>query len=109
MLDVLGQDYIRTAKAKGVSRVRTIAKHALKNGVLPIVTYFGPMFAGIITGSLVVENVFTIGGRGQEFVTSIYTRDSPSIMGITIFLAILLILLTLVSDLLYKVFDPRSL
>ena len=89
MLDVLGQDYIRTAKAKGVSRVRTIAKHALKNGVLPIVTYFGPMFAGIITGSLVVENVFTIGGLGQEFVTSINNRDYPIIMGITIFLAIL--------------------
>ena len=79
MLDVLGQDYIRTAKAKGVSRVRTIAKHALKNGVLPIVTYFGPMFAGIITGSLVVENVFTIGGLGQEFVTSINNRDYPSL------------------------------
>ncbi|HHX37022.1 MAG TPA: ABC transporter permease, partial [Clostridiaceae bacterium] len=92
---------------KGVSRVRTIGKHALKNGVLPIVTYFGPMLAGIVTGSLVVENVFTIGGLGQEFVQSINNRDYPVIMGVTIFLAVLLIILTLVSDLLYKVFDPR--
>lgn len=107
MLDVLGQDYIRTAYAKGVSRFKVIGKHALKNGLLPIVTYFGPMFAYIITGSLVVESVFTMGGLGTEFVMAINNRDYPLIMGITIFLAVIMITLTLISDLLYKVFDPR--
>ncbi len=107
MLDVLGQDYIRTAQAKGVGTVSLIGKHALKNGLLPVVTYFGPMFSGIITGSLVVENVFTIGGLGSEFVKAINNRDYPLIMGITIFLAVLLVAMNLLSDLLYKVFDPR--
>lgn len=107
MLDVLGQDFIRTARAKGVSRFKTVGKHALKNALLPVITYFGPMLAFIITGSLVVENVFTIGGLGKEFITAINHRDYPLIMGITIVLAVLLVILTLVSDLLYKVFDPR--
>ena len=107
MLDVLGQDYIRTARAKGVSSFKVIAKHALKNGLLPIITYLGPMLAFILTGSMVVENVFAIGGLGSEFVMSINNRDYSLIMGITIFLAIVMIILTLVSDLLYKVFDPR--
>ena len=107
LLDVLGQDYIRTARSKGVSRFGTITRHALKNAVLPVITYFGPMLAGIITGSMVVETVFTIPGLGSEFVKSIHNSDYPLIMGTTIFLATLMVTFNLISDLLYKVVDPR--
>lgn len=107
MLDVLGQDYIRTARAKGVSNFKIISKHALKNGMLPVITYCGPMFAYIITGSLVVESIFAMGGLGTVFIQAINNRDYSVIMGTTIFLAIIMIVLTLVSDLMYKFFDPR--
>jgi oligopeptide transport system permease protein len=107
MLDALGQDYVRTARAKGVSESRVIFKHALRNALIPVVTYMGPMTAYIITGSLVVETVFTIGGLGTKFVSCINDRDYPLIMATTIFLAILLVLLTLVSDLIYKLIDPK--
>ena len=107
MLDVLGQDYIRTAKAKGVPRVRIIFKHALRNALIPVITYVGPMLAYILTGSLVVENIFTIGGLGSKFVTGITTRDYPMIMATTIFLATLMVIMNLISDLVYKLVDPR--
>ncbi len=107
MLDALGQDYIRTARAKGVSETRVIFKHALRNALIPVVTYLGPMTAYIITGSLVVETVFTIGGLGTKFVSCINNRDYPLIMATTIFLAILLVMLTLISDLFYRLVDPR--
>lgn len=107
MLDVLGQDYIRTAYAKGVSSFFVIAKHALKNALVPVITYFGPMMAYILTGSLVVETVFTIGGLGTKFVDSITNRDYPLIMAVTIFLAVLMVIATLISDLVYKAVDPR--
>ena len=107
MLDVLGQDYIRTARAKGVPTVRVIFKHALRNALLPVITYVGPMLASILTGSLVVENIFTIGGLGQQFVQSISNRDYPMIMATTIFLAVIMIVMNLLSDILYKVVDPR--
>ena len=107
MLDVLGQDYIRTARAKGVSEALVIAKHALRNALIPVVTYVGPLTAYILTGSLVVETVFTIGGLGTHFVTGINNRDYPMIMGTTIFLATLMVIMTLVSDLLYKAIDPK--
>lgn len=107
MLDVLGQDYIRTAKAKGVSGFKTIFKHGLRNALIPVITYVGPMIAYIITGSLVVETVFTIGGLGTQFVTSITTSDYSVIMGTTIFLAVLIITASLISDLVYKLVDPR--
>ena len=107
MLDVLSQDYIRTARAKGVKPSKVLFKHALRNAVTPVVTYAGPMFAYIITGSLVVEKIFAVPGLGKEFVSSIINRDYTMIMGTTIFLGALIIMMMLVSDILYKVFDPR--
>ena len=107
MLDVLGQDYIRTAKAKGVPRVRIIFGHALKNSLLPVITYFGPMLAYIVTGSLVVEQIFAVPGIGRAYITSITGRDYPMIMGTTIILAALIVIMNLVSDILYKIVDPR--
>ena len=107
MLDVLGQDYIRTAKAKGVSGGKIIFGHALKNSLIPVITYFGPMLAYIVTGSLVVEQIFAVPGIGCNFVSSITNRDYPLIMGTTIVLATLIVIMNLVSDILYKVVDPR--
>ena len=107
MLDVLGQDYIRTAKAKGVSKFKIIFGHALKNSLIPVITYFGPMLAYIVTGSLVVEKIFAVPGIGRTFVSSITDRDYPVIMGTTIILASLIVIMNLVGDILYKVVDPR--
>ena len=107
MLDVLGQDYIRTAKAKGVAPVKIIFGHALKNSLIPVITYFGPMLAYIVTGSLVVEQIFAVPGIGRAFVSSITGRDYPMVMGTTIVLAILIVVMNLVSDILYTVVDPR--
>lgn len=107
MLDVLGQDYIRTARAKGVSGVKIIFGHALKNALIPVITYLGPMIAYIVTGSLVVEQIFAVPGIGRAFVSSITDRDYPMIMGTTIVLAVLIVVMNLVSDILYKVVDPR--
>ena len=107
MLDVLGQDYIRTARAKGVAPVKIIFGHALKNSLIPVITYFGPMLAYIVTGSLVVEQIFAVPGIGRAFVSSITNRDYPMIMGTTIVLACLIVIMNLVSDILYKVVDPR--
>lgn len=107
MLDVLGQDYIRTAKAKGVSSVKIIFAHALKNALIPVITYCGPMLAYIVTGSLVVEQIFAVPGIGRAFVSSITDRDYTLIMGTTIVLAILIVVMNLISDIMYKVIDPR--
>ena len=107
MLDVLGQDYIRTAKAKGVSGPKIIFGHALKNSLIPVITYFGPMLAYIVTGSLVVEKIFAVPGIGRDFVNSITDRDYPLIMGTTIILAALIVIMNFVGDILYKVVDPR--
>ncbi len=107
MLEVLGQDYIRTAKAKGVSGWKIIFGHALKNSLIPVITYFGPMLAGIVTGSLVVEQIFAVPGIGRAFVNSITGRDYPLIMGTTIVLATLIVIMNLLGDILYKVVDPR--
>ena len=107
MLDVLGQDYIRTARAKGVPKRRIIFGHALKNSLIPVITYFGPMLAFIVTGSMVVEQIFAVPGIGRQFVSSITNRDYTMIMGTTIFLASLIVIMNLISDLLYKVVDPR--
>lgn len=107
MLDVLGQDYIRTARAKGVSGGKVIFGHALKNSLIPVITYLGPMLAYIVTGSLVVEQIFAVPGIGRAFVNSITNRDYPLIMGTTIVLATLIVIMNLVSDILYKVVDPR--
>lgn len=107
MLDVLNQDYVRTAKAKGVSGFKVIFKHSLRNALIPVVTYVGPMVAYILTGSMVVESIFTIGGLGSSFVTSITNRDYTTIMAVTIFLAILMVLANLITDIAYKLIDPR--
>ena len=107
MLDVLGQDYIRTAKAKGVSGAKIIFGHALKNSLIPVITYFGPMLAYIVTGSLVVEQIFAVPGIGRDFVNSIINRDYTLIMGTTIVLASLIVIMNLIGDILYKVVDPR--
>ena len=107
MLDALSQDYIRTAKAKGVARWSIIFKHALRNSLLPVITYAGPEIAYIITGSMVIETVFTVGGIGSKFVSAISNRDYTMIMATTIFLASLMVVANLICDLLYKVVDPR--
>lgn len=107
MLDVLGQDYIRTAKAKGVAPAKVIFGHALKNALIPVITYIGPMLAYIVTGSLVVEQIYAVPGIGRAFVKSIINRDYPLIMGTTIMLASLIVIMNLLSDILYKVVDPR--
>ena len=107
MLDALSQDYIRTARAKGVSRFKMIFKHALRNSLIPVITYAGPQIAYIITGSMVIETIFTIGGLGSKFVTAITNRDYTLIMATTIFLATLMVIANLICDLLYKLVDPR--
>ena len=107
MLDVLQQDYIRTAKAKGVSARDIVFRHALKNSLIPVITYFGPMLAYIVTGSLVVEQIFAVPGIGRAFVNSITGRDYPLVMGTTIVLAALIVIMNLLSDILYKFADPR--
>lgn len=107
MLDVLGQDYMRTARAKGLSQSKRLFKHALRNAILPVVTYVGPLVAYTMTGSFVVEKIFTIPGLGGEFVGSILNRDYTVIMGTTIFLAALVIFMNVVVDLVYKLVDPR--
>ncbi len=107
MLEVLSLDYIRTAKAKGVSEFKMIFKHALRNSLIPVITYLGPLLAYVLTGSFIVEKIFTIPGLGGEFISSITNRDYPMIMGTTIFLATLLIFMNFFVDILYKVVDPR--
>jgi len=94
-------------KAKGVPGVKIIFGHALKNSLIPVITYFGPMLAYIVTGSLVVEQIFAVPGIGRAFVNSITGRDYPLIMGTTIVLATLVVIMNLVSDIMYKVVDPR--
>jgi len=107
MLDALSQDYIRTARAKGVSKFKMIFKHALRNSLIPVITYAGPQIAYIITGSMVIETIFTIGGLGSKFVSAINNRDYTMIMATTIFLATLMVIANLICDLLYKAVDPR--
>ena len=107
MLDVLGQDYIRTARAKGLRQNKVIFKHALKNALSPVLTYAGPMLAFILTGSMVVENIFSVPGLGRLFVNSMLRTDYMMVMGVTIFLAFLIIMLNFLTDVLYKVMDPR--
>ena len=107
MLDVLGQDYMRTARAKGLSQVVSLFKHALRNAILPVITYVGPMLAYTLSGSFVVEKIFTIPGLGGEFIGSITSRDYTVIMGTTIFLATLIIVMNVLVDIVYKIVDPR--
>ena len=101
------EDYITLSRSKGNKEARTIVVHGLKNALLPVVTYSGPLFAGMITGSLVIETLFSVPGIGAEFTNSITNRDYTMIMGTTIVLASLIVIMNLVSDILYKVVDPR--
>ncbi|MCR4397706.1 MAG: ABC transporter permease, partial [Firmicutes bacterium] len=107
MLEVLNQDFIRTAKAKGLPGYMVLYKHAMKNALIPVVTYLGPQVAAVFTGSFVVERIFAIPGLGREYVYSIYNRDYTTIMGVTIFYAILLLGINLFIDILYAFLDPR--
>jgi len=107
MLDVINQDYIKTARAKGLSESVVIIKHAARNALQPVITYPGTLTAGVLTGSFVIEKVFTIPGLGKSFVESIFNRDYPLIMGTTVFYAALLILIYFLVDVLYAVIDPR--
>ena len=107
MVDVLSSDYIELAKSKGNSNWKVVTKHALRNSLIPVVTIIGPMAVSVMTGSMVVENIFSIPGIGEQFVKSITTNDYPTIMGLTIFYSFLLIIVYLIVDILYGLIDPR--
>ena len=107
MIEVLGQDYIKTAKAKGLSQVKIIWRHALRNSLIPVITVVGTTFANIVVGSFVIENIFRIPGLGKYFVQSITNRDYSVILGTTIFYSIILISVYIIVDILYVLVDPR--
>lgn len=107
MLEVLSADYIKTARAKGLNGRIILVRHALRNAILPVITYIGPMTANIITGSVVVEQIFGIGGIGKYFVQSITNRDYTLIMGLTLFYGILLMAARFLTDIAYGFVDPR--
>lgn len=107
MLDVLGNEYITTARAKGISEFLVVWKHGLRNAMIPIITILGPLTVALMTGTLVVEKIFSVPGLGEQFVKSILTNDYPVIMGVTLFYSFLFIVVILIVDLLYGVIDPR--
>jgi len=107
MLDVLGQDYIRTAKAKGLSKHVVVWRHAIRNAILPIVTIIGVMIAGVVVGTFVIERIFAVPGMGKYFVQSIQQNDYTVILGTTIFYAVILVVMMFVIDLFYGIVDPR--
>ena len=107
LLDVMGQDYIRTARAKGISETRVIVKHALRNALIPVVTVLGPTVANLLTGSFVIEKIFAIPGMGGYFVNSVTQRDYTTIVGMTVFYAAFLIAMVFLVDLFYCLIDPR--
>ena len=107
MLEVLGQDYVTLAKAKGLSRLAVIARHVLRNSLIPLVTILLPLTVGLVTGSIIIENIFAVPGIGDLFVRSILVNDYATILGTTIFFAVFFILAFLVQDVLYAIIDPR--
>lgn len=107
LLDVMGQDYIRTARAKGISETRVIFKHALRNALIPVVTVLGPTIANLLTGSFVIEKIFAIPGMGGYFVNSVTQRDYTTIVGMTVFYAAFLIAMVFIVDIFYCLIDPR--
>ena len=107
MLDVLGADYIRTARAKGLSSFLVVYKHALRNAVLPVVTYAGLQFAQVISGAVLVETVFAWPGLGTLAFESILRRDSPTLLGILFFSAVMVVVVNILTDLAYRLVDPR--
>jgi oligopeptide transport system permease protein len=108
MLEILNQDFIRTARAKGVPEWQIVFRHALRGGLLPVATFLGPAFAGLISGSFVVEKVFNVPGLGQEFIKSVFNRDYPLILGTVVFYGALIVLFNLASDILLNFMDPRT-
>jgi len=107
LVDALGQDYIRTARSRGIGSWSLLYRHALRNALLPVVSYIGPLAAALMTGSFIVETIFAIPGLGRHFVTSIYNRDYTVILGITIFYSFLIMMMNLLVDLIYPLLDPR--
>ncbi len=107
LLDVVKSDYIRTARAKGINERKVIWKHALRNTLIPVVTYLGPLVAGVLTGSFAIEGIFSIPGLGREFVSAIQQRDYTMLQGVIVFYAAFLIMLNFFTDILYVVIDPR--
>ena len=107
MLEVLRQDYVRTARANGINEFSVIGRHAVKNALIPVITYIGPMIATVLTGSFVVEKIFAIPGIGRYFVESITNRDYTTIMGITVFYAVFYVVMVLLVDMAYVFIDPR--
>lgn len=108
MLETLNQDYIRTARAKGASPLRVVLRHAIKGGLLPVVTFLGPAFAGLISGSFIIESIFFIPGLGRFFVTAAFNRDYTMVLGTVLFYACLIIILNLVVDMIQASLDPKS-
>jgi oligopeptide transport system permease protein len=108
MLETLQQDYVRTAKAKGLRHRRVVGVHVLRNSLIPAVTAAGPLLGFLVTGSFIIENIFAIPGIGRYYVTSVSGRDYSTVMGITVLLAILIIVANLVVDILYGFLDPRT-
>jgi len=108
MLDVLSQDFIRTARAKGVPDHEIILKHSLRGGLLPVVAFLGPAFAGLLSGSFVVEKVFNVPGIGQEFIKSVFNRDYPLVLGTVAFFGVLIVVFNLMSDIIQTLMDPKS-
>ena len=107
LVDALGQDYIRTARSRGIGPWSLLYRHALRNALLPVVSYIGPLAAALMTGSFIVETIFAIPGLGRHFVTSIYNRDYTVILGITIFYSFLIMMMNLLVDIIYPLLDPR--
>ena len=107
MLEVLSQDYLRTARAKGLPEYKVIIKHALRGGLIPVVAYLGPAFAGLLSGSFVVETVFQVPGLGRFYIQAAFNRDYTMILGTTVFLATLIVLFNLLSDVLAAWLNPR--
>ena len=107
ILEVMNQDYLRTERAKGMSEFVEVFIHALKNSLIPVITYLGPLTASILTGGFVAESVFSVPGLGRYFVSSISSRDYTMIMGVTIFYSALIVFMNLICDILYKIVDPR--
>ena len=107
MLDVLASDYIRTARAKGLSEYKILLKHVLKNSIYPIVSVMGPLTAGLVTGSFVIEFIFSIPGMGRFFITAVTNRDYPLIMGVTLVYAVLIVTANIIVDMIYGWVDPR--
>ena len=107
LVDVMRSDYIRTARVKGLTEGQVVVRHGLRNSLIPVVTVLGPIFAGLLMGSFVVEKVFALPGMGRFFVQSITNRDYTAIMGFTLFYATVLVVLVFVVDLVYCLIDPR--